>query len=138
MTTEGQKEHGTCRRPDAIPGLIAVWPLAIGRRSKCKPRRSATQVVFLGRAVGVLFLVIFLIIFNRINGYTKTTTPSAGLSGFSPSAICSTDHVLRDVLSWKNPRPRQYANTRFCFLDEGFQFFVFVASTTDIPFQDLH
>ena len=42
-----------------------------------------------------------------------------------------------DVLSRTNPRLRQYANIRFCFSDEGFQFFVFVAGTTDIPCQDL-
>ena len=62
--TEIQKELGTCRCVGTVcnasatmPCLIAVWPLAIRRKSNCKPRRGATQLVFLGRAVGVLFLV---------------------------------------------------------------------------------
>ena len=62
MTSAGQNEQDTCRRVCAMPGLISAWPFAIGRRSKCKPRRSATQLDFLVRAVGVLFLVLFLLI----------------------------------------------------------------------------
>ena len=51
---ESQSVKNTPGRLGVMPGWLHSGLLP---RPKCKSRRSATQVVFLGRAEGVLFLV---------------------------------------------------------------------------------
>ena len=78
---ESQSVKNTPGRLGVMPGWLHSRLLP---RPKCKSRRSATQVVLVGRAEGVLFLVVLLII-SRM--FCLIDIVWSFLSGFVTSTI---------------------------------------------------